>query len=273
MRRFVVFAVLLTIGCASEEQPSTQAASTIMTEAVEYTAGETVMKGYLAYDSAKEGLRPGVLVVHEWWGHNDYARKRAEMLAELGYTALAVDMYGDGQQADHPDDAMKFVMAVVSNMEDAVARFNAAYDLLKQHETTDPEKTAAIGYCFGGSVVISMANLGIDLDAVASFHGGLQGIAPPEPGKTKARVLVCNGGADPMVTPEQIEGFKQSMSAADVNYEFVNYDGALHSFTNPAADSIAVKFNMPVGYNAAADEQSWEAMKKLFEEVFSNSGE
>lgn len=270
---FLIFAIL--IGCsggdeATEQQTAQQ--TDMMTEEVEYSAGGVTMNGFLAYDGSQEGQRPGVLVVHEWWGHNDYARERAKMLAELGYTALAVDMYGDGKQAAHPDDAMKFATEVMSNAEAARERFTTALELLKQHATTDPAKTAAIGYCFGGSVVLSMANTGADLDAVVSFHGGLQGIAPAQPGVNNAKVLVCNGAADQMVTQEQIDAFKKNMEAAAVDYEIVNYEGAMHSFTNPKADSFAAEFNLPLAYNAEADQQSWQKMQALFSSVFDESG-
>ena len=158
---------------------------------VSYQAGNIVMKGYLAYDDAVTGKRPGILVVHEWWGHNTYARKRADMLADLGYTALAVDMYGDGKTADHPDNAGKFATAVRQEQDIMQARFNAARHYLNSNETVDPELNAAIGYCFGGSVVLSMARSGADLDGVVSFHGSLGGL-PPVSDKVTAKVLVAN---------------------------------------------------------------------------------
>ncbi|NIR50396.1 dienelactone hydrolase family protein, partial [candidate division KSB1 bacterium] len=142
--------LLLTLGCAAK-------GTDIQGEEIDYTANDTVLKGYLAYDKNQEGKRPGVLVVHEWWGHNQYARKRARKLAELGYTAFALDMYGEGKQADHPEDASKFSRQVMNNLETAKARFTAALDLLSKHETTDAEHMAAIGYCFGGGVVLHMA--------------------------------------------------------------------------------------------------------------------
>jgi dienelactone hydrolase len=226
------------------------------------------MKGFLVFDGDVEGKRPGVLVVHEWWGHNDYARERARMLAELGYTALAVDMYGDGKQADHPDDAGKFAMEIFKNIETAQARFMAAYDLLKQQETTTPNKIAAIGYCFGGGVVLHMARIGTDLKAVASFHGGIQAISPAEKNTVNAYLLVFNGADDPMVTQEQIDAFKEEMESAGVQYEFINYTGAKHSFTNPIADSIGKKYNLPLEYNENADKKSWEKMKSAFSKIF-----
>ena len=235
---------------------------------VDYSADGTTLKGFLVYDGDIEGKRPGVLVVHEWWGHNDYARKRSRMLAELGYTAFALDMYGDGKQANHPDDAGKFAMAVFSNIESAQSRFMAAYNLLKEQETTDPNRISAIGYCFGGGVVLQMARIDTDLDAVVSFHGSLQAITPAELNKVKAFVLVCNGADDPFVTQEQIDAFKTEMDGAEVQYKFINYEGAKHSFTNPMADSVGAKFNLPLAYNEKADKESWEEMKSLFSRVF-----
>jgi len=230
---------------------------------VTYAAGETTLKGYLAYDAAKEGKRPGVLVVHEWWGLNEYARKRARMLAELGYTALAVDMYGDGKQATHPEDAGKFASAVFQNFDGAKARFLAGMDLLKSQPTVDPEKIAAIGYCFGGGIVLNMARTGMDLDAVVSFHGSLGAAVPATPGGVKARLLVCNGGDDPFVTPEQIEGFRKEMTDAGASFVFRSYPGAKHAFTNPDADRNGKEFNLPLAYNAQADSASWADMKSF----------
>lgn len=261
----LIILLFMVLACDSID---TQMESNIIGEPVEYTAGETVLKGYLAYDGNQKGQRPGVLVVHEWWGHNEYARRRARMLAELGYTALAVDMYGSGHVADHPDDALKFAMATMTNMEESRARFEAGLDLLKKHSTTNPGQTAAIGYCFGGTVVLNMALQGSDLDAVVSFHAGMQGATPQEIGDVKAKLLVCNGAADVLVPPDQIVAFTQKLDGAGVSYEVINYENAMHSFTNPIADSVGKKFEMPLAYNAAADNQSWEAMKKLFSEVF-----
>ncbi|MCG6938067.1 MAG: dienelactone hydrolase family protein [Gammaproteobacteria bacterium] len=235
---------------------------------VTYQAGGATLKGYLATDTAIAGKRPGVLVVHEWWGLNDYARKRARMLAELGYTALAVDMYGDGKTADHPDDAGKFAGEVRNNMPAAEARFRAAMELLRSQPSVDRDKIAAIGYCFGGGVVLEMARRGLDLKGVASFHGSLGTAEPAQPGKVKASVLVLNGDADPFTKPEQIAAFKQEMSAAGVDYKFIGYPGAKHSFTNPDADSFGKKFNLPLAYNAEADRQSWLELQNFFARIF-----
>jgi dienelactone hydrolase len=234
---------------------------------VTYATDSTTMKGYIAYNENLKGKRPGIVVIHEWWGHNDYVRERADQLAELGYTAIAIDMYGDGKQAEHPEDAGKFSMSVMSNLPAATARFNAALDLLKQHETVDADKIAAVGYCFGGSVALTMANAGADLDAVAAFHSGVQ--LPVMPGENlKARVLVCNGADDPFVSAESVTAFKEAMDATGLPYEYIAYPGAKHSFTSKAADANGEKFDLPLEYNSEADAKSWESMKALFAEVF-----
>lgn len=247
---------------------STTAIAKIQTKEVEYTAGNTVMKGYIAFDDALQGKRPGILVVHEWWGHNAYARNRAEMLAGLGYTALALDMYGEGKTADHPEDAGKFSGELRKNMPLAKTRFNAALELLKKDPTVDPEKIAAIGYCFGGGIVLEMARAGIDLRGVVSFHGSLTPSVPAQPGTVKAKVLVLNGEDDPFTKPEQIEAFKKEMESAGVDYEFINYPGAVHSFTNPEADVFGKKFGLPLAYNKEADKKSWAAMQNFFNKIF-----
>jgi dienelactone hydrolase len=234
---------------------------------VTYRAGDTTLKGYLAVDEAISGKRPAVIVVHEWWGHNDYVRERARMLAEMGYTALALDMYGDGKQADHPEDAGKFAGEVKKNMPAAEARFQAAIEVLKNEPTVDGERLAAIGYCFGGSVVLDMARRGLPLDAVASFHGSLGTSNPAQPGSVMGKVVVMNGADDPFVKPEAIEAFRNEMDAAGVDYEFINYPGAVHSFTNPGADATGQKFGLPLAYNQEADEKSWNRMKALFDET------
>jgi dienelactone hydrolase len=235
---------------------------------VRYTADGQEMIGYLAYDENIQGERPGVLVVHEWWGLNDYARMRARMLAELGYTALALDMYGGDKVATHPEDAQKFSSALMKNFDLAKARFLAGLAFLKNQPTVDPTRIAAIGYCFGGGIVLNMARQGVDLKGVASFHGNLTAVKPARPGSIKAKILVLHGGADKFSTPEQIEAFKKEMTAAGADFRFITYPGALHSFTNPDADALGKKFNMPIGYNAQADKQSWEELKKFLKEIF-----
>lgn len=235
---------------------------------VSYQAGDTTLKGYLASDPAQKGPRPGILVVHEWWGHNDYARKRARMLAEMGYTALAVDMYGDGKQATHPEDAGKFAGEVAKNAPLAKARFLAALELLRAQPGVTAKNVAAIGYCFGGGVVLNMARMGVDIAGVASFHGSLGTQQPAQKGEVKAKVLVLNGDDDPFVKPEQITAFKKEMQDAGVDFEFVGYPGAKHAFTNPEADSFGQKFKLPLAYSAEADRASWAKMQAFFEDIF-----
>ncbi|WP_253474197.1 dienelactone hydrolase family protein [Natronocella acetinitrilica] len=240
----------------------------IRTEVIDYTVEGEQFTGYLAYDDSISGERPGVLVVHEWWGHNDFARDRAEALAREGYTAFALDMYGTGRQADHPDDAQQFMQAVMSDMDVAEARFRAAMEVLQNHETVDPNRIAAQGYCFGGAVVLHMARRGVDLAGVVSLHGALGGGEPPEPGTITARIQVYTGGADPMVPPSQVAGFVEEMQTAGADFSLVSYPDVLHSFTSPAADDYAEEFGMPVGYDEHADQHSWQGLTRFYEELF-----
>jgi predicted methyltransferase/dienelactone hydrolase len=281
MRTLVSLTVLGAVACGSAPEPApidpTQSSGAELTapegpkivgEDVTYYAGDVALKGYLAWDSSREGPRPGIIVVHEWWGHNEYARTRARALAELGYTALAIDMYGNGKTADHPKDAGAFAQEATKDTAVAIARFNAGLELLKAHQTTDPNRTAAIGYCFGGSVVLNMARAGADLDVVASFHGMLGAPAPAKPGATLAKVLVATGEADPMVPPEQVAAFEQEMRQAGVSYEVVKYPGAQHAFTNPAATDNGKRFGLPLAYDAAADADSWKRLQELLASTF-----
>lgn len=256
---------LLTLGLS-------QTQAELVTKEITYKSGNTELKGYLAWDDSSKEKRPGVLVVHEWWGQNDYARKRAEMLAELGYVGMALDMYGNGKQAHHPKDAGAFAKEALSNLDEAEARFKAAMKVLQKEKLTDPNKIAAIGYCFGGGVVLHAARVGMDLDGVVSFHGSLepkQGVKA-EPGEVKAAVLVCNGAADPFVSEEAIANLKEEMKAANVDFEFENYEGALHGFTNPGATEKGKTFDIPLAYDEAADKASWAEMKAFLEEIFAN---
>ncbi|WP_299361793.1 dienelactone hydrolase family protein [Winogradskyella sp.] len=278
MKRFTIIItasiLLLSVSCkentkqASETQPKAEPV-TIKVKGTEvtYATDSTSLKGYIAYNENSKVKRPAVLIVHEWWGHNDYVRERADMLANLGYTAMAVDMYGDGKLADHPDDAGKFARSVFTNLPEAKARFNAAVSLLKAHESVDGDKLAAIGYCFGGSVVLTMANSGADLDAVAAFHSGVTlPVMPNE--QLKARVLVCNGAADEFISPESITTFTKAMDSIGAQYEYIAYPGVKHSFTSKTADANAEKFNLPLAYDADADEKSWNSLQELLKEVF-----
>lgn len=247
---------------------STMAQAAIQTREVPYTAADgTRLVGYHAWDDTISGPRPGVIVVHEWWGLNDYAKRRARDLAALGYSALAVDMYGDGRNTQHPDDAKAFMNAALADPAIPKARFQAGLDLLKAQPQTDPARLAAIGYCFGGKVVLDMARQGLPLAAVVSFHGALVTATPATPGSVKAKVLVEHGGADSFITPEQIAAFKAEMDQAGADYRFVELPGAKHGFSNPDADAHK-GHGLDLGYQKEADERSWADMQALFKEVF-----
>ncbi|VAW73381.1 Dienelactone hydrolase family protein [hydrothermal vent metagenome] len=248
---------------------SFNATAAIKTETITYKVDTQAYTGFVAWDDSSTDKRPGVLVVHEWWGHNDYARKRAVQLAEAGYVALALDMYGEGKVAEHPDDAKKFMQAVLAEKGAARKRFEAAHELLAARAETDPDRIAAMGYCFGGGVVLNMARAGVDLDGVVSFHGSLGTDSPAAPGRIKARVLVFTGAADPFAPPEQVTAFEAEMKAAGASYTLTSYPGVKHSFTNPDADRLGKAYNMPLEYNADADKDSWEKMLAFFREIFS----
>lgn len=244
------------------------AGAALREQTVRYGSGGTPLQGYLVWDDAVEGRRPGVLVVHEFWGLNDYARSRARQLARLGYTAFALDLYGDGKAATHPGDATAFMRAVMARADVMQKRFVAAQTVLQQEESVDPGRIAAIGYCFGGYVVLQMARAGVPLRAVASFHGMLDTDRPAAPGAIAGKVAVFNGADDKMVSPESIAAFRQEMQHAGVDYEFVAYPGARHGFTNPEADAIARRFDLPVAYDAAADQDSWQRLQQLLATAF-----
>ncbi len=262
MLRSRILAVVLLLGVCG---PSLAA---VRGEEINYQHNGVVMKGYIAWDDAVQGRRPGVLVVHEWWGHDEYARRRARMLAALGYTALAVDMYGNGKKAGHPKDAGQFSGEVRKNLPMMMSRFDAAKKLLSIHPTVDARRMAAIGYCFGGSVVLEMARQGDDLSAVVSFHGNLMTQNPAQAGKVRAKVLVLNGAADPMINADAVQAFVQEMRNAKADFRVVSYPGAKHSFTNPDATGYGQKFGIPLAYNARADQQSWEEMKGFLASAF-----
>ena len=244
--------------------PQAPHAARIQTKEVEYRQGGTVLKGFIAWDDAAVGKRPGVLVVHEWWGLNDHARHQARRLSEAGYVGFALDMYGAGKVTTHPQDAQAFATEATKDPAVLAARFNAGLELLQRDPRVDPARIAAIGYCFGGGVVLDMARSGADLAAMVSFHGSLGTKTPAQPGKVKARVLVLAGGADPFVPAEQVEAFRKEMQAAGARFEVVTYPGAKHGFTNPDAG----QYGMPqLAYDPAADRQSWAAMLQLFHDV------
>lgn len=238
---------------------------------VAYSAGDTKLQGYLVEDRSIKaaGGKPAVLVVHEWWGLNEYARKRARMLAKQGYVAMAIDMFGNGKTAAHPKEAGKFAGELTKNRQLAEQRFDAALDFIRKQPSVDPKRVAAIGYCFGGGIVLQMARQGKDLRGVVSFHGTLATDAPARPGEVKAKILVFNGEADKMVPPEQVAAFKKEMEQAGAPYRYVGYPGAQHSFTNPDATRLGKRFDLPLAYDAKADLDSWAQTLTFLREIFS----
>jgi dienelactone hydrolase len=215
-----------------------------------------------------KGKRPGIVVVHEWWGITKHTRDEARKFAEQGYTAFVADMYGDGKTAEHPNDAGAMMKGLMGNPAVMQARFNAARAQLAKHATVNAKRIGASGYCMGGAVVLNMARVGADLAGVVSFHGSLGTSTPAAPGKVKAKVLVLNGADDPFIKPDSIEAFKKEMEAAKVNYRFVNYPGAVHAFTNPDATENGKKFNLPLAYNAEVDKQAKAEAAKFFASLF-----
>ena len=220
----------------------------------------------IAYDENIKGTRPGILVIPEWWGFNDYVKSRARQLAELGYIAMATDMYGDGQLGNDPKEAQSLATPFYKDPALTKKHIDAAIEKIKTYPQTDTNKIGAIGYCFGGFVVLNAAKLGADLKGVVTFHGGLQGVKPDK-NLVKAEILVCHGGADEFENPN-VAQFKKEMDSAGVNYTFKVYPDATHAFSNPNATAVGEKFDMPIKYNAAADTASWNDMKAFFKKVF-----
>ncbi|MCU7550299.1 dienelactone hydrolase family protein [Chitinophagaceae bacterium LB-8] len=252
---------------SAKSDTSIEREAAIKEDSVNYKVGNTEMKGYVSYNENQEGKRPIVLVVPEWWGLNDYPRMRAKLLAEMGYLAMAVDMYGDGKLANNPQEAQQLAGPFFQDPQLAKTRLDAALARIKTYPQSDTSKVAAIGYCFGGAVVLNAAKLGADLDGVVSFHGALQGV-PAKKELLKAKVLVCHGGADSFVPQKDVDAFNKNMESIGADYTFKVYQGATHAFTNPAATETGKKFNMPIAYNPAADSASWNDMKVFLAKVF-----
>jgi dienelactone hydrolase len=256
--RIIMAAVALSTGLV------TSASAAVQTRVVDYTQGGTPLQGMLAWNDSATGRRPGVLVVHEWWGYNEHARDQARRLAEAGYVAFALDMYGKGKFTTHPDDAVKLMIEASKDPAVVKARFDAAMAVLKADPHVDTSQIAAIGYCFGGGVVLNMAAQGEPLAAIVTFHGTLSALGNVAPGSIKGKVLVQTGADDPMVPPAAVDAFKSKMTAAGADYKVISYPGAKHAFTNPAAD----KAGMPaLSYNADADKKSFAAMLEFFNTV------
>ena len=242
---------------------SVQAA--LVTEVVDYMHGEAALEGYLAYDDGTGAQRPGVVVVHEWTGLNPYVKMRAEQLAKLGYIAFAIDMYGKGVRAKDAKEAGTLSGIYTKDRQLMRSRAGAGLEVLKRHRLTDPKRVAAIGYCFGGTTVLEMARGGADLAGVVSFHGGLSTPDPGDAKNIKGKVLVLHGADDPVVPPDQVLSFQDEMRKAKVDWQMVNYGGAVHSFTNPGAGNDPSRGS---AYDEKADKRSWEQMKTFFGEIF-----
>ena len=233
-------------------------------ESVQYQDGDQTLSGYIAYDDALEGKRPGVLVVHEWWGLNDYAKRRARMLAELGYVAFAADMYGDNKVTEHAADAKGWMMQITENQDAWQRRALAGLEALKASDKVDEERLAAIGYCFGGATVMQLAYAGADLDGVVSFHGSLPVATPEQQKAIKASILVAHGDQDAHVPAERVASFKEALDAAGADWEMAIYAGAKHGFTTPDAGSYGIE---SLAYDPKADARSWSLMQSFLTEV------
>lgn len=240
---------------------ATFAEAAVQTKVVKYKHGDQECHGFLAWDDALARPRPGVLIVHEWWGLNEYAKDRAKKLAELGYAAFCADMYGDGKVVEHPKDAMEMTGKLRNNIDDWRKRAQEALATLKAQPECQPDKVAAIGYCFGGSTCLQLAYSGADVKAVATFHAGLPTPKPEEAKAIKAQILVCNGADDSFIPAEAIKAFRSALDTAKTKYEFVNYPGTVHSFTVPDADK---RGNPGMKYQKTADEDSWKKLQDLF---------
>lgn len=250
-----------------ENNAADTASAKIKEQVVSYSVDSLSCKDFVYYNESMEGKRPAVLVVHEWWGLNDYAKNRAKQLAAMGYIAMAVDMYGNGKTADNPKDAGALASLYYQHPELTKSRLDIALSKLKEFKQTDPANVAAIGYCFGGFVVLNAAKQGADLKGVVSFHGGLSGVAANKK-LLKAKVLVCHGGADKFVPEAEVNAFKKAMDSISADYSFKVYANATHAFTNPEATEKGKKLNMPIEYNPAADTASWNDMKDFFAKIF-----
>lgn len=256
---------------ASEQNSTTTKMETVSLkeESVNFTVDSITSQSYVVYDEINSAKRPVVLVVHEWWGLNDYPRFRAKQLAEMGYLAMAVDMYGNGKIVDNPKDAGAMTVPFSQDPQISLRRLNAAIAKVKTLSQADTSQIAAIGYCFGGGVLLNAARLGLQVNGVVSFHGSLTG-TPVKKELLKSKILVCHGAADPFVPEAQAAAFKKSMDSINANYTFKVYADATHAFTNPSSTETGKKFNIPIAYNAAADSASWQDMKAFFSDLFPN---
>ena len=265
----ILLLLILSVSATAQGQSNNNKMQThaIKEEQVNYSVNNVKMIGFAAYDSSTNKKRPIVLVVPEWWGLNDYTKSRVRQLAELGYLAIAVDMYGNGQMADNPDQAMKLSGPFYQDPQIGKSRFDAALAKIKTFAVADANQVAAIGYCFGGAQVVNVAKLGENLKGVVSFHGNLT-VVPADKKLLTTPMLICHGADDQFVKPEEVATFKKQMDSIGAVYTFKSYPGATHAFTNPNATAIGEKFKLPIAYNAAADAASWKDMKDFFGKIF-----
>lgn len=240
----------------------------IQTKTLSYTAGGIAVESYLAWDASRQDKRPGVILLGEWWGMNDYLKRRAREVAGLGYVALAADMYGGGRVAADRDEAGTLMNGLFADMAATGERLRAHLAQLRAQPGVDAARIGAMGYCLGGALSLHMARLGCDLRGVVSFHGALSRTHQAKPGDVKAEILVCHGAADVMVPQQDIDAFHAEMKALGARYEFIAYPGAMHGFTNPGATEKGEKYGLPLKYDEATDRQSWEAMKAFWARVF-----
>ncbi len=231
---------------------------------IDYKEGETQLQGYMATPKDVKGKVAGILIIHEWWGHTEYVQKRARMLAELGYVAFAMDMYGKGIIAKDHETAGKLSSGYFKDPALRTRRLNAALEQLRNHPNVDAEKIAVIGYCFGGAVAIEMAKEAMPVKAIVSFHGMLNPPKPEAAANIKAKMLIHHGADDGFIKPEAVEGFQQALEDAGVDFEFVSHPGAVHGFTRASAGSDN---STGIAYNEAADKKSWQSMKDFFKKV------
>lgn len=236
----------------------------VVGRAVQYTHEGTVLEGYLAYDDSVMDKRPGILVVHEWWGLNDYVRSRVDKLAQLGYVAFALDMYGKGIWTTKPAEAKK-LSGHLRGTPLLRQRAQAGLAILRNNSQVDPKRIAAIGYCFGGTTVLEIAYSGADLAGVVTFHGGLTAAKPEDLSRIKAKFLIFHGADDGFIPAAAIQAFQEGLNKAGSDWQMISFSGAVHSFTNPDADKVGIK---GIAYNKAADERSWNYMQQFFEEIF-----
>ena len=269
MRYPIIIILLIAVSCKQMKKENPIEAPTVKLheEAVPYSADAVSMNGFVAYNENDSGKRPVVLIVHEWWGLNDYVKMRARQLASLGYLAMAVDMYGNGTVATTPDDAKKMAMPFYQDPQMAKKRFDAALEKIKSYPQADVNRIAAIGYCFGGGVALNVARLGEDLKGVVSFHGSLIGV-PPDKNLLKAEILVCHGDSDKSVSQEDVKLFSHQMDSIGAKYTVRHYANATHAFTNPASTETGKKFSMPIEYNPSADSASFKDMQEFFAHIF-----